>query len=230
MTKQAILFLAVVCVSSVARAQESSFFIKAGVNSANISTTSNGKYDAANALTSFHAGVMADLPLSKFFSVQPGLLFTGKGTKTEKGKTTDASYFRATTNPYYIELPVNLIAKIPLLSEESNVFFGAGPYIAAGVAGKNKAEGKIFGAGFDYSKNIRFSNDNPITTNYEEGAGINVMKRFDYGLNATAGLQFSSFLVSVNYGYGLAKLSSGTANNNESNKHRILGLSVGVRL
>ncbi len=230
MIRRAILFLAVVFSVSAASAQEAGFFVKAGVNSANVSITDNGKYDNANALTSFHAGVMADLPLSKFFSVQPGLLFTGKGTKTEKGKPTDASYFKATTNPYYIELPVNLIAKIPLLSDESNVFFGAGPYIAAGIAGKNKAEGKIFNANFSYTNNIKFSNDDPTTTNYQEGAGINVMRRFDYGLNATAGLQFSSFIVSINYGYGLAKLTSTSANNNDNNKHRVLGLSVGVRL
>lgn len=230
MIKQAILFLTVVCTGSVAFAQESSIFFKGGVNLANISITDNGKYDDANALTSFHAGFMADLPLSKFFSVQPGLLFTGKGTKSQKGKPADASYFKATTNPYYVELPVNLVAKIPLLSAESNVFFGAGPYIAAGVAGKNKAEGKIFGNSFSYSKNIKFSNDNPLTTDYQEGAGLNVIRRFDYGVNATAGLQLNNLLFSVNYGYGLAKLSSTSGNTNDDNKHRVLSVSVGIRL
>ena len=95
----------------------------------------------------------------------------------------------------YVELPVNLIVKIPLGdandAEQSKLFFGAGPYIAMGVGGKNKVEGKIAGVSFSDEESIDFSNDDP-TTGAEEGTGFGIMRRFDYGLNATAGFPIKS--------------------------------------
>jgi hypothetical protein len=236
MLKQVLLLFVVTVYSLTAFSQESHLYLKGGVNIANITITDGGKYNDANSLVSFHAGLGADLPLNKYVSLQPSLLFTGKGSKTKGGQTTgtSATYFNATTNPYYIELPVNLVGKIPLAMEESNFFIGAGPYIAVGVAGKNKTDGQVYGVAFKQESAIEFSNDDPSTTNYEEGAGYNIMKRFDYGLNGTAGFQLNNILISANYGYGLSKLASG-ANNNNSNtdnnhKHRVLSISLGVRL
>lgn len=230
MKQKLVLGLILSTVVIFARAQEAEVYLKGGLNIANVSTTTNGRIDDANALASFHVGVMADLPINKFLAVQPGLLFTGKGAKTQSGNTTDATYFKATSNPYYVELPVNLVVRLPLLKEGDGFFFGAGPYIAMGVAGKNKSEGKIFGIGFKNEGAIKFSNDDP-TTGSEEGAGLGIMRRFDYGLNGTAGLQLNNFLVSLNYGYGLAKLQSGANSSaNDQNKHRVLSLSIGFRL
>lgn len=90
------------------------FIIRAGVNFANISVTDNGRVDKANELTSFHAGIGYDAPLSDYFSLQPGLIFTGKGAKTQLGKETDNFYYKATSNPMYLELPVNIVGKIPI--------------------------------------------------------------------------------------------------------------------
>jgi hypothetical protein len=219
-----------------AYAQESHLFIRAGVNRANVTISDDGKYSDANALWTFHAGLTADLPLSKFVSVQPSLLFTGKGAKTAYGQSSGAfpTYFKATTNPYYVELPVNVLGKIPLAMDESSFFIGAGPYIAVGVGGKNKSEGQVIGVRFESEDRIDFSDDDPTTTNYEEQAGLTRLKRFDYGLNATAGFQLNNLMLSVNYGYGLAKLASGANNghnnNDENNKHRVISFSVGVRL
>lgn len=230
MKKKVIFILFTICVSTCIFAQESNIFLKGGLNIANFSITNDGKYDEANALIGIHAGLMADLPVSKYFSFQPGLLLNGKGTKSQKGQPSDATYFKATTNPYYVELPVNLVAKIPLASKESNFFVGAGPYMAIGVGGKNKSEGKIFGAGFKSEENIEFSNDDPTTINYEEGAGFRILKRFDYGLNGTAGFELNNLLLSVNYGYGIAKINSGSENDNDKNKHRVWSFSIGFKL
>jgi hypothetical protein len=67
--------------------------------------------------------------------------------------------------------------------------------------------------------------------NYEEGSGFGIMKRFDYGLNGTIGIETHQFVISANYGLGLAKLQSGSnssADNN--NKHRVLSFTVGFKL
>src|SRR5437868_6070437 len=92
---------------------EGGFILKGGVNIANVSVTEDGRIDEAHALTSFHVGGVVDVPLFSGLSIQPGLLLTGKGSKTQSGKTTDNSYYKATSNPLYLELPVNFVAKIP---------------------------------------------------------------------------------------------------------------------
>ena len=58
--------------------------------------------------------------------------------------------------------------------------------------------------------NIEWSNDDPTTSNEEEGAGFGIMKRFDYGLNGILGVETANLVLSANYGLGLAKLQSGT--------------------
>jgi Outer membrane protein beta-barrel domain len=214
----------------VSNAQTSSVYIKGGLNIANVSTSSDGRIDDANALASFHVGIMGDAALGKFFSIQPGILFTGKGSKTQSGQTTDANYFKATFNPYYIEVPINFVVKIPLAVKQSSFFVGVGPYAAIGVAGKNKSEGKVLGAAYSSEKNISFSNDDPTTLNEQEGAGFGIMRRFDFGLNGTAGLELDKVLLSLNYGYGLTKIHSVANDDNDKNKHRVLSLSIGFKL
>ena len=223
-----ILVGAAFCLNSFA--QESNVFIKGGLNIANVSTSTDGRIDDANTMASFHAGVMADLPLGKFLAIQPSLLFTGKGSKTQTGNSGDSYYFKATSNPYYIELPVNIVAKIPLADKESAFFIGAGPYIAVGIAGKNKSEGNAGPIAFSGNEKIQFSNDDPETFNQQEGAGLGILRRFDYGLNATAGFELNTLLLSVNYGYGLAKINSVEKNDDDKNKHRVLSVSIGFKL
>jgi hypothetical protein len=42
-------------------------------------------------------------------------------------------------------------------------FCGAGPYLAIGIAGKNKTEGKFLGTSFSSEDNIVWSDDDPTT-------------------------------------------------------------------
>jgi len=211
-------------------AQKSSLILRGGVNFANVSITENGRIDDAKTLTSFQAGFIGDVSLGKFASLQPGLLVTGKGTKTQSGEPTDANYFKATTNPIYLEIPLSLVFKFGM-NGGPNFFAGAGPYIAIGIAGKNKTEGKFLGTSFSNESNIEWSNDDPTTLNYEEGAGFGIMKRFDYGLNGTAGIDLKKVVLSANYGLGLAKLQSGSnSSEDEKNKHRVLSFTIGFKL
>jgi len=210
-------------------AQQSSVFVKAGLNLANISVDKDGNVDDARGIASFYAGLQADLPITKFFALQPGVFFTGKGSKIESGNTSGNNWIRSSTRPYYIEVPVNAVIKLPL-GDESSFFFGAGPYLGIGVSGKNKIEGEILGVGFSRTENIKFSDDDPFTSG-EEGSGYGIMRRFDYGLNGTVGVQSKFALFSVNYGLGLAKLQSGTSSSeNELGKHRVLSFTVGFKL
>ena len=208
---------------------QSSAIIRGGVNLANVSINDNGGIDDAKMLTSFQVGVIGDFNIAPFLPIQPGLLFTGKGTKTQSGNVGDPNYYRATSNPYYLELPVNLVFKTP--TGPTRFFAGAGPYIAMGIAGKNKVNGSVLGTSFSSEEKIDWSNDDPTTLNEEEGAGFGIMKRFDYGLNGTLGIETHNLVISANYGLGLAKIQSGSGSGDDNNnKHRVLSFTLGFKL
>ena len=211
-------------------AQKGTAILRGGLNLANVSVTDNGRIDDAKTLTSFQVGIIGDISLAEFIALQPGIVVTGKGTKSQDGDPSDANYFKATTNPIYLEVPLNLVFKGPI-GPDTKFFAGAGPYLAIGVSGKNKTEGKFLGTSFSSEKNIEWSDDDPTTLDYEEGAGFGIMKRFDYGLNGTAGIETRNIVLSVNYGLGLAKLQSGSnSSEDDRNKHRVLSFTLGFKL
>jgi len=218
--------------SSGALHAQSSGQLKAGINLANVSVNNNGRVDDANMLTSFQVGFIGNVPLTgSVLSLQPGILFTAKGSKIQRGNPSDNGYYKQTSNPYYIEVPVNLVFKAPI-GKDTRFFAGAGPYLAVGIAGKNKTEGRtILGTTFNSERDIQFSDDDPTTFSEEEGTGFGVLKRFDYGLNGTAGIEGKSVVLGVNYGLGLAKLQSGSnSSQDNNNKHRVLSFTLGFKL
>lgn len=228
--KMKFLFSATILVASTTLHAQSNARIQAGINLANVSVTDNGRVNQANMLSSFQVGIVGDIHLASALYFQPGLLFTGKGSKVQKGTPGSNGYFKQTFNPYYIEIPANLVLKAPLGSG-NHFFVGAGPYLAIGVAGKSKTEGQtILGTTYKSDRSIRFSNDDPTTLNEEEGAGFGIVKRFDYGLNGTVGIEGKSIVLGVNYGLGLAKLQSGSnSSQNNNNKNRVLSFTLGFK-
>lgn len=204
--------------------------VEAGVNLANISTTNNGQVNDANQLVSFRAGLIGVLPLgTKIITVQPGLIYTGKGSKTVIGTEGGSTYSKNTFNPRYLELPVNVVLTFPL-GKDNGIFVGAGPYVAMGLGGKNKVEGQLAGVPFNSEEKIKWSKDDP-TTSGEEGAGFGVLRRFDYGLNGTAGVEVQKVTLCLGYGYGLAKLQSGSnSSNDDKYKNRVWSLSLGYKI
>jgi hypothetical protein len=217
-------------ISYSAFSQQSRAILKAGVNLANVSITDNGNIDDANMLTSFQVGLVGDIHVTSLLYFQPGLVFTGKGSKIEIGRPSENLYMKQTSNPFYIEVPVNFVIKLPF-NNESHFFVGAGPYGAIGIAGKAKSDANVLGFTSSSEHNIEFSNDDPSTFGAEEGAGLGVLKRFDYGLNGIIGIEGKKLVLSAGYGLGLAKLQSGSnSGEDNNNKHRVLSFTVGVKL
>lgn len=217
-------------ISFSAQSQKPSAILKGGLNLANVSVTDNGKVDDANMLTSFQIGIVGDVHVASILYIQPGFVFTGKGSKIEIGRPTENLYIKQTSNPFYIEVPVNFVIKLPF-NLESHFFFGAGPYGAIGISGKAKTDKNALGFITHTEHNIEFSNDDPATFGQEEGTGLGVLKRFDYGLNGTVGVEGKSFVLSANYGLGLAKLQSGSnSSEDNNNKHRVLSFTLGFKL
>ena len=212
------------------KAQQSCAVLRGGVNLANISITDNGKVDHARTLTSFQVGLAGDIRIAGIFYIQPGVLFTGKGAQCESGDPSGLNYSWAITHPYYLEMPLNFIFKTHIVDGD-RFFAGAGPYVAMGVAGKLKNEGRIAGVDYSNEEKIAFSDDDPTTLEYEEGAGFGIMKKYDYGINGTLGVESKSIVLSVNYGMGFAKLQSGTNSSvDNDNKHRVVSILLGIKL
>ena len=211
---------------------KSQVYIQGGVNLANITKTKSGETQKNNMLTTFNAGILGRFNLSTTFDLETGLLLDGRGSKSNTYLTSseDDNYVKAKFNPLYIELPVNLVLKFPL-ENTSNIFINAGPYIAMGVAGKSKVETKFLGVVSNSTHDIKFNNDDPSTTQQED-AGYSKLKRFDYGINAGAGIDLGKVLVKVNYGWGLAKINSTETDNSsdDKNKYRTLSISLGIPL
>ena len=205
-------------------------YVQGGLNLANITKTNDGQTEKNNILPTFNVGLMHRFAIVPEIAIETGLLFTGKGSKAETYFNGGAGYVKTKFNPLYLEMPVNVVYKIPVGSG-SNVFFHAGPYVAVGIAGKSISETNTLGIISKSEENIKFSNDDPFTSQQDD-AGYDKLKRFDVGLNAGAGFGFKRLMFKANYGLGLSKINSTQSDNNanDKNKYRTVSFSVGIPL
>lgn len=162
------------------------FGVKGGLNLSSMSLKSEGIGFDSKLAAGFNLGLISELSLNENLFLQPGLLFTTKGSKY---KDFDARY--STNN---IEIPINLLYKI---GTGSTKFFGfAGPYIGYAVSGKYKEDG--------VSSNIKFYGDN------------REMNAFDLGLNVGLGVEVQNFQISAQYGLSLTDLAPGSSDTSKN--------------
>lgn len=194
--------------------------IRAGVNFQKIygDNYSGNKVDE-DFLTGFNAGITADLLVTPTFYLQPGLLYTVKGTKS-KGNNAEITQTRS-----YIELPVNLLFKPELGS--GRLLLGAGPYIAYGVSGKYKSKTGSTAIELD----AKFKNT--ITAADYLNGNFYFVKPLDYGANVLAGYELSNGLsIQLNGQLGLARINPKieAVNVDKSNlKNLGFGVSLGYK-
>jgi len=232
MTKTLILSFAALSISFAAMSQ-ARVGIKGGLNLSNISTDNSGGTVDKKTLPGYHIGVIADFPLlPQILSFQPGVYYSTKGTKDlEIGDKNNPSitnpYSKITTNPSYIDIPLNFVFGIPI-GTSSRLFAGVGPYFAFGVAGKNKTEFKTSAnTTITTSTSLKWDDDTPFN-NGDANQGRDKYKRFDWGGNLMVGAEIHNFLISAQYGLGMAKVYSGQTNStDEKGKNRVLSVSVG---
>jgi len=227
MTKKMILSFAALAIFSMSAMAQVRVGVKGGWNLSTITVDNSGSVDKDKSLSGFNIGVIADMPLvPRILSFQPGVFYTTKGSKLKSGDENDAVHYKFTTNPSYIEVPLNFIGKLPV-GPNASLFAGVGPYFAFGVAGKNKTYTTVGGTTTTTESNIKWDDDTPFN-NDDPNQGYNKLKRFDWGGNLQVGAEISNFLISAQYGVGFAKINSGgNDSNNDKNKNRVFSLSVG---
>src|SRR5690242_737640 len=116
--------LAIALCAGIFTNAKSQIYVQGGVNLANISTSNSGSTEKNNMLTTFNAGIMARSNSTEQIALEAGLLLDGRGSKSESGS--GDTYYKATFNPLYLEVPVNLIIRLPLQNNKTNLFINAG--------------------------------------------------------------------------------------------------------
>ena len=212
--------------TGVFTAAKSQVYIQGGINLANVSTSASGETQSNHMLTTFNAGILGRINIAAPLAFETGLLLDGRGAKS-KNTSSGNNYYTAKFNPLYLEVPANLVLKLPI-QNTSNIFINAGPYIAMGIGGKSKIDGNVAGVEFHSSENIKFTSTDPN----ENDQAYSKLKRFDYGVNLGAGIDVGKILLKVNYGLGLAKINSTQTDNstNDKNKYRTVSISLGIPL
>jgi len=170
-----------------------------GVNLSTMILKTKGTTTIPRTSSGIHYGGCLDLPLTDNFSLQPGLMFSAKGTSY---KIDSLEY---TISPIYIE--VSLISKYSFGSDVIKGTIFAGPFIACGVGGYKIEPNGDF-------KSLRF------------GSGsVADLRAFDGGFLFGAGIKIRSFLISVQYGIGLTNIEPSSSGDLEM-KNRVWGISL----
>ena len=169
------------------------FGVRAGLNFQNINGRDISDDKLENKLVPrFHVGVNAEIPVAPEFYVQPGILFTTKGTKY------NGAFGDPTLSLSYIEIPVNLLYK-PVVGN-GKLLLGFGPYIAYGIGGKYKTdgdEGKV-----KFKGNVKSDDFDPNAIYFKPfDAGANFLFGYEFTnrlsaqLNAQLGLEISILIM-----------------------------------
>jgi outer membrane protein OmpA-like peptidoglycan-associated protein len=175
----------------------------------------------------FNIGFIAEIPLgpsNKLF-FQPAILYHSKGRRYVRFFDTtvvDTDTLNLNTSFYtnYIDLPLNLTYKLRL-GRKSSFMLSAGPYISFYYNGKNTVESRV--AINDTTVSFK-KNQNSI----EVGNGENKVKTLDFGINARAGFELGSVLLTGFISQGLSNFYQ--AGYDGTFKHQVIGASVGFWL
>jgi hypothetical protein len=174
-------------------------------------------------LNSWHADLLLNIPVWGNLHLQPVVRYNTKGARFEQPAAMPADVYLPSANEirmHYLELPLNVVYKIPL--SIGKLAIGAGPYAAYCLGGKSDVAIRYNGAIVQRSQqNIQFSGrtNNIIATNSQ-------LRRWDAGANFTLGLEFNNLLiVGANYSLGLTDLDK---SGSSSLKNSYLGLSLGI--
>lgn len=155
--------------------------VKGGVNFA---TVTGDDYDSPDSRTTFNLGLLAEIPFSQRFSIQPEVYYSGQGFNIDSGNT---------ANPFendgkleykldYIQVPV--LAKVYLIEGLS---VQAGPQI-----------------GFKVNENVDF---NPSDDNNNNDVEIDKAKDIDFSVAAGLEYKFNNgFFIQGRYNYGVTEL------------------------
>ena len=182
---------------------------KGGVKSVDYTDNEATKFDFTPGIT---FGYAVQIPVTKWFALQPALNFVQKGGKSTE---TDSGYGDFKTNLVlnYFELPVNFT-----YHSAKGFFAGAGPAIAAGVGGKAKTKSSYTNGGVSNDVTAVSFGDNKDDE----------FRLLEFSGNIVAGYYFVNGLtLSLNYNKGFSNLLQGSVANDGKITTSYFALKIG---
>lgn len=201
-----ILFAFCDCDAQTGRNTTPGIGVKAGMNFANL-THSAGSEEEESIFIGLTGGLFARLIVSEDIYLQPEILFTGRGGRTEW--TVQEVIYSKEYCLQYIDLPVMVLFP---MGEKG--FFEIGPYASYLVK-----------ASLITSPNL----PNSGTVNLLNRDDFN---NLDAGVAAGIGLEFNMLSISVRYNYGLTNVARSPMAESilDKGKNRFFQLTVGLRI
>lgn len=193
-----VIVMATVCLTmSAQEAGSMRFGITAGGNL----STANLELDHSSRF-GFFAGVVGEYNLQEYLYINGTLKYSMRGVK-------DIPFygFKLEWNPGYIELPIHVGYRYSF-SDKFKAFAEGGPYFAYAVSGSIK------------------DNTGESESLYSDTATRILggeYKRFEFGLGAAIGMEYSNVQLKIGYDWGLTKISN--LNNSAKNSNFYFGLA-----
>jgi hypothetical protein len=183
------------------------------------SSEESGSYETSNR-TGLVAGGVLDIPISKLFSIEPGLAFSMRGAHSE-ATFTEYDYYSGQNITYhyeawlkfnYIAIPVHAILKYPTVSK-------AKPYVLAGIntAILLSARDKEEATGEPSTDEDVKSHINPLDFGIDIGAGM------EFDLNGV--IPF----VELGYTLGIANIAKNDTGEDFSITNKGFAIQTGIK-
>lgn len=198
------------CATITAQTEKVKIGVKAGLNIASLTFDENELESSQK--TGFTAGIMAEIPLAKNFSVQPEVLYSQQGMKFSYSDIDVAnSSYKSTITLNYLNIPVML--KYYVLKGLS---VQAGPQIGILLKSNNKYQDNFLG--YDNHENYNLSD---------------YTNAFDTSVNLGLGYQFKDkFYVDLRYNISYSDVfkeanSNGNYVINSDMRNRVFQITIG---
>ncbi|MEZ0608712.1 porin family protein [Fibrella sp. WM1] len=206
MLKRLLLAAAISAVGITSSMAQVAIGLKGSLQFANEKITSSGISINGENLLGFQAGLILKAPITDQLSIRPQLLYSTKGLKLLGSTFGGNGETKAVIN--YLEVPIQLAYSIE--AGDGNVVLGAGPYLAYALSGK----ATVTVNGQSETEDLDFNDSD-------------AQKRFDFGLNISAGYELNSGLgISAYYSPGLANLAPSNSGTNVTIKNSAFGISL----
>jgi len=185
-------------------AQNIKYGSKLGIN---FSSFTGDETDGLSTRTSLHAGAIAEIKISDDFSIQPELLYSSQGTKSDYSETLDGT----TINYSNIKLEYIIIPLLAKFYVVEGLSLEAGPQI-----------GFLITADREFKKT-----DNGETETGEENI-LNEVKGMDFGLNFGLAYKLESgIFLAAHYNLGLSNINDFDGSDEVKNQNNVIQFSVG---
>lgn len=196
-------FLAFAFLSS--NAQKAKFGIKAGVNIANF-TGDTGSLGSLSSRMGFAGGVFAEVNLGSKFTLQPELLYSSQGTKSQMVVNIDGTNYDVTTKIKisYINIPI-MVKYYP----DKKFSLELGPQI--GFLTSANADVSVLGSTVGVDVKDTFESID---------IGMNVGAGYDFTKNISAGFR---------YNLGLANIAKTSPGDNSKIHNSVISISLAYK-